>query len=390
MRLVSFIAGRFSRSLRSGFARFTTLVSVGSVALGCLALIVSISVLNGYEELIEDTALRYTSHIELRRFNGDTIGDVTSILQRMQSIEHVVSADPLVIREALVRTRNGVEGAVLHGLPPERVQTLLSTTLEGGVGVGAEISRRLGLSVGDTIVIYASDGNGTQATPILFSSRIDAVIQTGMQSIDESLIAMDLTSLRSALRLPDHGATHVAVALDDPYLAEPVAQRIAESELGLMIITWHDRFQAIASWIELQKQPIPIVLGLISIVAIFTLVSTLLVTVVEKTRSLAVLMAIGMRPRQIMGVVVLRAVRIAVAGSLVGVVISLSFALIQRTWQPITLDGAIYYVSALPVSIGVAPYLIVPLISILLAVAASVIPMIAARKVQPARALRFS
>jgi len=391
VRLVSFIAGRFSRSLRSGFARFTTIVSVGSVALGCLALIVSISVLNGYEEMIEETALRYTSHIEVRTFQGDPIPNAGALSQRISKIDDVTSVDPMIIREALARTRDGVEGVVLHGMSQQRIEQLLGAGVDQGAVVGVEVARRLDLTVGDTLVIYASDGRGAEGSPILFSVRIDGIVKTSMQSVDESVVAMDIARLRSLLRLPDDAPTHLTIALRDPYRAEEVARSIAEmTDRGFMVLTWNDRFQAIASWIELQKQPIPIVLGLISIVAVFTLVSTLLVTVVEKTRSIAVLIAIGMRPRQVMGVVVLRAVRIAITGVIIGVGISLAFALIQRTWQPITLDGSIYYVSALPVSLDPAPYLIVPAFSILLAIAASVIPMLAARRVRPAKALRFS
>ncbi len=390
MRLSSFIASRFSRSLRSGFARFTTLVSVGSVALGCTALIVSMSVLRGYEEMIEETALRYTSHLELRRFDGGVIPEADVLQDRLRTVDHVERVDPLLVREALVRTRNGVEGAVLHGLTSARMPLLVPNGIQGGAGVGAEIARRLGVRVGDTLVLYASDGGGAAASPILFSARVDAVVQTGMQSIDESVIVMDLAQLQQALRLAPADVSHLAVELDDPTLARTIASQMAPEAGGLMLITWEDRFQAIASWIELQKQPIPIVLGLISLVAVFTLVSTLLVTVVEKTRSLAILLTIGMAPRQVMTIVALRGLRISAAGAAIGVVISVMFAMVQRTWQPITLDGTVYYVSALPVSIDPAPYLIVPLASIVLAVAASVVPMLAVRRVQPARALRFS
>jgi len=390
VRLTSFIASRFSRSLRSGFARFTTLVSIGSVALGCTALIVSMSVLRGYEEMIEETALRYTSHLELRRFDGGVVPHADDLQRRLHQFDHVRRVDPLLVREALVRTRGGVEGAVLHGLTSARMPLLVPNGLQGGAGVGAEIARHLGVQVGDTVVLYASDGSSAEARPILFSSRVDAIVRTGMQTIDESVIVMDLAQLQQALRLAPADVSHLAVELDDPTLARTIAAQMAPQTEGLMMITWEDRFQAIASWIELQKQPIPIVLGLISLVAVFTLVSTLLVTVVEKTRSLAILLTIGMSPGQVMGIVALRGLRISAAGALIGVTISAAFAVIQRTWQPITLDGAVYYVSALPVSADPAPYLIVPLISIVLAVAASVVPMLAVRRVQPARALRFS
>lgn len=385
--LTRFIAKRFSVSLRrNGFSRFTTIVSTASVALGCIALIVSTSVLGGYEELITDTALKYTSHIEVRSISPDGIPKADLLQRYIEKMDGVHSVSPVLQREALAKSRAGVDGIVLMGIT-ETPNTLRVRK----VSMGAAVARRLGLHVGDTLVIYTSDSLAMGATPRIFTLPIDSILTTGMQSLDESLVQVPIDVLRDKLGVAQTQTSTLAITLTDPERASDIAREIDIATGGrLQITTWKQRFEAISAWIELQRQPIPIVLGLISIVAVFTLVSTLLVTVVEKTRSFAILATLGLTPRRIARIVLLRGLRIGLIGIGIGVSISFAFAMIQRTWQPITLDGTIYYVSALPVSISPLPYLIVPAISLTLVILASLIPIVAARKISPVQALRFS
>ncbi|MBK9184376.1 MAG: hypothetical protein IPM83_15005 [Ignavibacteria bacterium] len=117
MPITGLLAQRFARSLRAeGFARFTTIVSVFSVALGSLALIIAISVLRGYEEKIEETAMRFTSHVETKPILGDVIGNARGSMERVATIDGVSSVDIVLNREALARTRSGVDGIVLSAL----------------------------------------------------------------------------------------------------------------------------------------------------------------------------------------------------------------------------------------------------------------------------------
>lgn len=393
MDLTRFIARRFSVSLRrNAFSRFTTVVSTASVALGCIALIVSTSVLGGYEELITDTALKYTSHVEVRSLGPDGIPQADVLQRYIAGLKSVRSVSHVLQREALAKSRSGVDGVVLVGSEKETDGlSFRARRARNEVRVGASVARRLGLKVGDTLVIYTSDSLAMGATPRIFTLPISEILTTGMQTLDESLVQVPIDVLREKLGVEPSQATSLAITLDDPERAMDVARAIDMATGGrLQVTTWKQRFEAISAWIELQRQPIPIVLGLISIVAVFTLVSTLLVTVVEKTRSFAILSTMGLTPGQIARIVLLRGMRIGLIGISIGVGISLAFAIIQRTWQPITLDGTIYYVSALPVSLSPLPYLIVPAISLTLVFLASLIPIIAARKISPVQALRFS
>lgn len=408
MKLPGFIASRFAYSLRgNGFARFTTMVSVVSVALGCIALIVAMSVLRGYEEAIVSTANQFAAPIEIRPLFGQTIPDANAVMSTVRGIPGVKSIDPTLSREALARTRKGVDGVLLLGATPQRMLDLDKAIVGEGAAaqrvdiregaaaqgalVGIDLASRLALKVGDTLVVYASSSSGTTTSPLLFTVQVRGLMRSGMQSFDDAVVVMDINALQSALQLEPSDVSGIAVYPQDGIEVDEMARNVG-SAIGPRLFpqTSTQRFQSMASWIALQKEPIPIVLGLISIVAVFTIISTLLIAVVEKTRSVAILRCLGMTSRSIMSVFALNGLRIGATGIVLGTCISFAFVFAQKHWEFIRLDGTIYYLSALPVSLSPLPFILVPSVSLALCLVASVIPMVLASRVSPVRALRFS
>ncbi len=391
------LSRRIATSLRvDGFARFTSVVSIASIAMGTLALILSISILTGYEERILDVATRFTSHVEIRSDVMHASKLNPDVLQRIRSLPDVKHLDAVIIREALARTRTGVDGVAIHGMEDQRIERLLRPVLTSGLPptngscvLGIEVSRRLNAHVGDTLLLYVAHQD--QQAPILFAVPVSGIVTTGMYSVDASLVVMKSTDLAMHAQLDATQPTMISLELHDPERAQRVAIKLLTTlPRGLLIYTWQDRYANVASWIELQKQPIPIVLGLISIVAAFTVLSTLLVAVVLKTTSLAILAAMGLPPRQLMLVVFWRGLRIGIVGTLIGSVVALLLITVQNSFGLIRLDGAVYYVTSLPVSLAPAPFLLVPCAVLFLSALASVTPMLIASRVSIVRALKFS
>lgn len=390
------IARRFSRGLRTGLARFTTVAAIVSVAIGCLALILAISILNGYEEQIISTASRTMAHIEIQPLDP-SIGIPSDLVAQLQELPGVRAVETVVTKEALARSGGaGVEGVMLLGASPSHLRTLagadeLPTRPGAAEGLppawmGRESARLLGCGVGDTVVIYTSrDG---QQVPAILAVHVAGLIHTGMHTVDASLVAMHHADIERAL---GPSSKTILLTLDNPLQASAIGMRVQQIVPSTMFVrTWQDRFQAVASWIELQKRPIPVVLGLMSLVAMFTVASTLLVAVVEKTRSIAILLTLGMRPSAVLRVIALRGLVLSATGALIGAALAWILAVVQQTWEPIALDGAVYFVTALPVSLDPLPYLVVPAIAIGLSVVASTAPALLIRRIQPVRTLRFS
>ena len=401
--LSTFIARRFTASLRNdGFARFTTVVSYSSVALGCFAVVVAMSILDGYEAAVRSAMMRFTAPIEIRSLASSVMHDASSVAMAVKDIDGVRDAHVVISREALGRSKAGVDGILVIGMTAARATSVITPMVTQGQTfkqvtstppqsvIGVALSRRLGLGVGDTMVIYTANAEGS--APIIAATRIAGLIQSGMQQYDETAVFMDEAQLRSLLRQSDATGAFVAVYPDPSYSVDSVADRLRStlhSRSSLYVQTYRERFHAIESWIALQKEPIPIILGLIGLVAVFTVIATLLITVVEKTRQLAVLKTLGMTTALISRIFLWRGLQVGLAGWALGSALAFAFCLAQQTWQFIRLDGSIYYVSSLPVAISLAPYLTVAATSLVTSLVASVAPVIIAARLSPSRALQF-
>ena len=399
----AFIARRFSQSLRrDGFARFTSFVSYASVALGCFAIVVAMSILNGYERAIYTAMTRFASPIEVRSLLRTTLPNATVVASGISRIEGVSRTSVMVTREALGRTRNGVEGLLLIGttgaqalrdvtpmLVDGTIPSFRQQTMPDAV-IGSDAARRLGLNLGDTLVIYT--GDASLSAPTVLAVAISGIARSGMQQYDETAVFLDVDALRSRLRLADGEGSYVAVYPEPDADVTDVARRIRSTFTqtpGLYAQTYHDRFSAIESWIALQKEPIPIILGLISLVAIATVVATLLISVVEKTHQIAVLRTMGMTSGGIARIFLWRGLQVGFVGWLTGSALALLCCLVQDTWHVIALDGNLYYVSSLPVSITATPYVVVAVTSLVTSLVATLAPIVIASGIHPARTLQF-
>jgi lipoprotein-releasing system permease protein len=230
-------------------------------------------------------------------------------------------------------------------MSPERINRLMVPLIvlgESGIHmnevmIGSGLAKRLTIAPGDTLIVYSSDE--LRETPRVFQCRVGAVIQCGMTSYDESVVVFDRRMLAQWLRIDTSSASSILVTSTN---REGVAarQRMLQQALGqdVIVLTYEDSFATVSSWIELQREPIPIILGLISLVAGLTMISTLLIAVVEKSRSIAILITLGMSPVRAGLIFVTRAVAMSVTGSLIGLALAITALVIQREWQVITLE----------------------------------------------------
>jgi lipoprotein-releasing system permease protein len=190
--------------------------------------------------------------------------------------------------------------------------------------------------------------------------------------------------------MPDNSAASVDIMLYDINTAAYVSKKMNLS-LGYpyYAYTVFDLHSAIFAWIELQKAPIPLVLGLISIVAVFNIVTILLITVVEKTHSIGILRALGMPRNNIIRIFIIQGLSIGLVGTLLGCGIGLTVGLIQQHYQIFKLHGEIYFLDTLPVRFEAWHFITVISVSLVLSFLATLIPAFIAARIQPIRAIRF-
>lgn len=375
-----------------------------SVMLGSLALLVSLSVLSGFDKALHEKAIRFTSHIKLFAYNREPLPDYKNTIENMKfKFPEIKAVAPVIEREGLIRSKSYIEGIVIRGIKTELDITHQRDNIIAGkfdfsnvnakeIILGKRLADKLSINVGDSIIIYAMREKelGSMKYPDISRFKVRGIYETGMAKYDDMIIYIPFGRAASIFRVPEGATLAYDIMLKDVSMVKPILKAL-EQELGFPYygLTVFDIHGSMFAWIELQKEPIPIVLGLISIVAVFNILTILLVTVVEKTKTIGILRTLGLRNRDIISLFILQGTKIGLYGTLIGSAIALLFCILQSQFHLIHLPGEIYFVDSLPVDINLLHYLIVIGTAVLLSFFATLIPSFIAVRVNTIAALRF-
>lgn len=221
--------------------------------------------------------------------------------------------------------------------------------------------------------------------------RVVGIYETGMSEYDNAVAYTTLTSAQEFLHYPPKRVTGFSLLGKDINDSRQLTEKVNRTlRYPFYATSVYDIYQTIFAWIELQKKPIPIVLGLIIIVAAFNIVSTLLIMVIEKTRSVGVLKTVGATDTGIAQIFLTEGFTISLIGVLIGNVLGFSLSYIQQEFQLFKLQSSIYFMSSVPISIEWQQYLIVSVITIAISLAATIIPARVASRILPLKALKFT
>ena len=401
-------AGRSGR--RNGFISFISMVSMLGIALGVAALIIVLSVMNGFQKEVRDRMLSVISHVEIYQPQGEALADWQVTAAEARRNEQVVGVAPFIAMQALIARGDDMRGAVVRGISPADEATvtalaaqLRDTTLAklapGGWGIvlGGELARSLGVKVGDHVTIVAPGGQVTPAgvIPRLKQLTLVGTFDAGHYEYDSGLALMHVDDAARLFRVA--GPTGVQLRLKDAQQAREVADEI-QMRLGaaVRVTDWtrtnRNWFQAV----QIEKRLMFIILTLIVAVAAFNLVSTLVMTVTDKQADIAILRTLGTSPRSIMTIFMVQGAASGVIGTLAGMGLGLLVAFnvdvivpaIERALHMSFLPGSVYLISRMPSDPQSADILPVVAISLALAFVATVYPSWRASRVQPAEALR--
>ena len=401
-------AGRASR--RNGFISFISGVSMLGIALGVAALIIVLSVMNGFQKEVRERMLSVVSHIEVLAPGGAALVDLPAALQQLRSHPQVVGAAPFVAAQALLARGETMKGVVLRGIDPalEGEVTDLAAAhpevlaqLQPGafrVVLGLELARQLGVRVGDVVTLVAPSGQVTPAgvLPRLKQMTVAGLFHSGHYEYDAALALMHVEDAQRLLRL--EGPTGVRLKLHDLHQAPAVARALAHTLTEHLVLRdWTQQNKTWYAAVQLEKRMMFIILTLIVAVAAFNLVSTLVMTVQDKRADIAILRTLGASPRSIMAVFVVQGALVGVVGTLAGLLLGLAVAwnidvivpAIERLLHTSFLPQDIYLISHMPSDPQAADIVPIALISLVLAFVATVYPSWRASRVNPAQALRY-
>ena len=394
---------------RNGFISFISALSVAGIALGVAALIVVLSVMNGFQKEVRDRMLSVLSHIEVIGTDRP-IGDWQDVLRQARRNGSVVGGAPYVAGQAMLTRDDSVRGVLVRGIDPAlepRVSDLAAQVVQGrldalvpgefGIAIGRVLARQVGVQIGDRIALIAPQGTVTPAgvVPRVRQFTVVALFESGHYEYDATLV---LTAMQDAAKLfRVDGVTGVRLRTVDMQQAPRIAiELMRDLPPGMYARDWSSENRNWFAAVQIEKRMMFIILTLIVAVAAFNLVSMLVMTVTDKRSDIAILRTLGAAPRSIMAIFVVQGAMVGLLGTLLGVSLGTVLALnvgpvvafVEQLFGFQVLPAGVYFINYLPSDLHWSDVATIGLVSCVLAFAATIYPSLRAARVRPAEALR--
>jgi lipoprotein-releasing system permease protein len=407
------IARRYLQSRRANKgASLITIISAGGVAVGVMALICVLGVMNGLRDDLRERILVGSPHLRILTFgSGLRLDDWERVRDSVRTDPGVIAVSPEVLSESVINAgADYFEGVQVVGFDSDTGEVAVTSFptsltrgdltfrptvdgLDGAVALGQRLASRLSVSLGDTVSLFAPSGLKVNpalgvAVPRVWRFEVTGLFDTGMFQYDNKLVVMSrevaqqFTGLGSAV-------TGLAVRVSDPWKAPEVGQRL-EERLGYpyRAYDWQQQNSTLFGALKLEKIGMGLIIFFIMIVAASNIVGTLTMVVTDKTREIGILQAMGLTSPAIGRVFLAQGAIIGLIGVSIGMFLGLGLALAFDHWKWIRIDPAVYYIDSLPVHVELTDVLVVVAASLVLAVLATIIPSRAAARLQPVEAIR--
>ncbi len=390
------------------FVRFITYMAIGGVAIGVCALLLALAIVRGFSEEITSKIIGFGAHVQAISFLEEPFVDSPGMIRQIATLPEVTDVQPVVEEFALFRrSEREIDGVLIRGvehLPAYFADHLIAgeanfAAASGeatGVVIGSQLARLLGLSVGDRVVAYSmratKDGASRQGItrPRARQFRVSGIYETSFAHFDELYVFAGIETARDLFNYSSTEATRIDVMLTDPQWADSTAARI-ESALGYPVHarTVFETFRQYFAWVRLQESIIPLVIGVIVLVGAFNIVGTLLMIMLEKTPEIGVLGSMGASRAMLRRLFLYLGVLMGGVGVVIGEVLALVLALLQKRYHLIPLPEEAYYMQAAPIALNGLDFLLVGLLALCLCAVAAYIPARVSARIEPIRAIRF-
>ena len=409
-----FVGLRYTRSGRragkkNGFISFISALSVAGIALGVAALIIVMSVMNGFQKEVRDRMLSVLSHVEV--YADGPLQTWQPLAERLEGRDHVIGAAPFVSGQVVISRDQTVRGALVRGINPaaepavsEVASQVVSGSLDAlqpgqfGIIIGRVLASQLGLLEGDRLALIAPQGTVSPAgvIPRMKQFTIRGIFESGHYEYDSTLLLMNIDDAAALFRTG--GPMGLRLKLDDMHQAPAVGQRLLDQlGSGYHVRDWSQENRVWFAAVQVEKRMMFIILALIIAVAAFNLVSMLVMTVTDKRADIAILRTLGASSRSILSIFMVQGSLVGLLGTFAGVALGVLVALnigpvigfFEQMFGFRLLPPGIYVISALPSDLRLDDVIWVAVISCVLALLATIYPSLRAAAVRPAEALRY-
>lgn len=405
-----FIALRYLKSKRkTGFISLITYISIAGVMIGVAALIIVLSVMNGFETEVRSRFIGVDAHLHVRTFHDRGVENWPALEREIGPQPEIQAISPYIFNKGLVKSREATTGILVRGIDPESavkvtdigkninygalqlgpVEKEDEPTLPGIV-LGFNLADKLVVTLGDRLTI-ASFANVTQfgQMPQMMQFRVTGYFQTGLFEIDDNFAYISIESAQKLFQMGDK-VSGLEIRLDDYEKAGAVAAKI-NNRLGYpyRVITWQDMNPNLFAWMKIEKWAAFVILSLIIMVAAFNIISTLIMVTMEKTKEIGILKSMGATNASIRRIFTIEGLFVGIVGTVLGNFVGYGLCWAQHTYKLFALPSDVYIISWLPVLMKWSDFFMISAAAILITFAASVYPAAHAAKLDPVESLRY-
>ena len=388
------------------FISVITIISILGVMVGVMALIVVLSVMNGFRADLMSKILGVNSHVLVLNLGGP-FSNYRQVEQDVGREEGVVAVTPFIFTQVMLNNAGNVSGAVLRGIDPDSAGAVIGfkdmikngslSSLAGKVDdfpaiiIGSELAKRIGAHIGSVVTVISPEGKLTPLgrTPNTQRFKVSAIFDSGMYEYDASMIYLSLTEAQDFLAIGDK-VTGIEVRVKDVYQADRIAKAIQE-RLGYPFWTkdWKVMNRSLFSALKLEKLTMFIILTMIVLVGALNIISTLVMVVMEKTRDVAILRAMGASAKSIMSIFMFQGLLVGVVGTIAGLACGLGICQLLAKYKFISLPSDVYYISTLPVQVEAADVSFVAGAAVVISFLATLYPSWYASRLNPVESFRY-
>ncbi len=395
----------FSAKRREKFISLVSLISILGVSVGVAALIIVISVMSGFDSDLKDKIIGTYSHIEIISDYG--IKPTKELTNIIENTKHVEAISFFLNGQALVRSGDDVTGVVVKGINTAdeiRVKRIGEYVKKGNldlnnnsVVIGSELANRLNLKIGDSISLILPANVRQKGVLNLIAPayvegknfKVSGIFTSGMYEYDMNLVYVDIARAQELLSISDL-ASGVAVRIDDLFNVGEVKRELQKKLLPPYIVrTWMDSNRNLLEALKLEKTVMFLILTLIVMVACFNIASALIMTVLEKTKDIGILKAIGATNFNVMSIFMMLGGIIGLLGTSLGALLGITACWCLKTYKFINLPKDIYYIDKLPVKLEIQDIVVIVISSMLINLLATLYPAYRASRLDPVEAIRY-
>jgi len=402
-----FLGLRYLKAKRKqAFISVITIISVVGVMMGVMALIVVLSVMNGFREDLMSKILGVNSHLWVLSYEG-SFGNHEQVAKEVNNSKGVVATTPFIYSQVMVDHLGNVSGAYLRGLDSKTAGKVigiesmvkrgsinaLDTTHDGlpAIIIGRELAVRIGVRPGDVLSMISPQGKLTPLGRVPNSRKyiVTGIFDSGMFEYDANLVFVSIKEAQDFLGMEDQ-VTGLEVKVTDIYQADLVGKTIS-TKLGHPFWTkdWKLMNRSLVAALRLEKITMFVILTMIVLVGALNIISTLVMVVMEKNRDMAILRAMGSTSRSIMSIFMFQGLLVGVIGTLAGLGAGLGICHLLDRYKFITLPSDVYYISTLPVQVELWDVLFVTSAAVVISFLATIYPSWHASRTNPVEALRY-